>query len=538
MSAPHARLDADIVVVDASLGGTVAAWRACELGLNVILVSRHAWLGGQFTAQAIPADEHAAIEHGGAPQSYLNFRASIRKHYLDQPDYLNCATMTAGNNPGDGWVSRLCAEPPVLAAEFERLLAPHRATGRLRMIHATRIADVRREGTQILSVAIEETGGNLVELSGRYFLDASDTGELIARADLPFRVGKEASSEFGESLAPLTADPLDQQPVTWVMAMRWHQGPIEVSELSTPPDAYDFWRTLVVPHYGHRQFSMDIPGSRVGSSTHLPFRADGSRLDWWRYRRIVASHQWARGRDDVTLMNCAQNDYALHPLLEGTRTERDVMNGARELSWCFLHWLRTEAPRLDARGQVIGAGYPELAPAPDMTGTTDGLAHQVYVRESRRIVALTTLCERDIVDTDGQRLPAERDDSVGCAWYNLDMHPTCVSGQGVNAHVRPFCLPLGSFIAQDSTNLIPACKNLGVTHLVNASTRTHPTEWLIGEVSAQLAATCIQQQCTPAAIHENPTRLRDFQHQLMATGIPLHWRTEWLQAAGSGTAHS
>jgi hypothetical protein len=261
-------------------------------------------------------------------------------------------------------------------------------------------------------------------------------------------------------------------------------------------------------------------------------------LDWWRYRRIVAAHQWAAPREEVTLMNCAQNDYALHPLLEGSISENHVLEGAKELSWCFLHWLRTEAPRMDANGQLTGAGYPELGPAPDMTGTADGLAQQVYVRESRRMITETTLTQTDVVARDGAQQAARREDSVGCAWYNLDMHPTCMSGQGTNAPTRPFCLPLGSFVARHSVNLIPACKNIGVTHLANASTRTHPTEWLIGEVSAHLAAYCLRSRCRPRSVHEDPVRRREFQQLLEHAGIPLHWRSEWLKGLPGASHHS
>ena len=37
-------------------------------------------------------------------------------------------------------------------------------------------------------------------------------------------------------------------------------------------------------------------------------------------------------------------------------------------------------------------------------------------------------------------------------------------------------------------NLLPACKNLGVTHLTNGCYRLHPVEWNIGESAGMLAA--------------------------------------------------
>jgi hypothetical protein len=198
--------------------------------------------------------------------------------------------------------------------------------------------------------------------------------------------------------------------------------------------------------------------------------------------------------------------------------ERDVVAAARELSLCLLHWLRVDAPRPDG-----GTGYPQLALAPDALGTSDGLAQQVYVRESRRIVGLACLSQTDIAAGAMPLEPLERADSVGVAWYNMDIHPTVVSGHGVNARVRPFCLPLGCFIPADGSNLIPASKNISVTHLVNACTRVHPTEWLIGEVAGLLAAFAIDHHCTLADVLATPALLVAFQQGLQQAGIPLAW---------------
>jgi hypothetical protein len=232
----------------------------------------------------------------------------------------------------------------------------------------------------------------------------------------------------------------------------------------------------------------------------------------------------------VSLVNWAQNDYALEPLLDGAVSPAEVGARARALSQCLLYWLQTEAP--DATGQPCG--YPTLQLAPDVLGTADGFAQQVYVRESRRIVGLSTL---DQPRANGQAdaalmvpMPLNLSDSVGVAWYNMDIHPTVVSGHGVNAKVRPFTLPIRAFVPADCENLIPACKNISVTHLVNAATRTHPTEWLIGEVAALLAVQAIDTHCSLRALATEPARVQAFQSRLRALGIPTEWDTAWLEA--------
>ena len=130
------QLNVDIAVIGASLGGVLAAWRACRAGdLRVALVAEYDWLGGQMTSQGVPPDEHRLIESGGASASYLAFRKAIRAHYSADKNFINNTELTEGLNPGDGWVSRLCFEPKFAAAYFEDMLAPFVARGQFGQVN-------------------------------------------------------------------------------------------------------------------------------------------------------------------------------------------------------------------------------------------------------------------------------------------------------------------------------------------------------------------------------------------------------------------
>lgn len=527
----------DIAVIGASLGGVLAAWRAAQAGRQVLLVAQHAWLGGQMTAQAVPPDEHPLVERGGASRSYLAFREDIRAHYRHQPGFADRSTQTPGlTNPGDGWVSRLCFEPVLAARWFERLLAPQRSAGRLRVLRLAWPVAATREGPRITGVMLRGHDGRIHDVQARVFIDATDTGELLRLAQLPYRLGKEAASDFDEPDAPATADPLDQQPCTHVLALRRSRTP---GPVAPAPPAYAAWRAHTLPHFEHLLFSPHLPGRERGESATLPLEAEGTTLDWWRYRRVVSSTQWTDGRDDVTLVNWAQNDYARHPLLDGPLPQPEVEAAARELSLCLLHWLQTEAPRClngnsGNSGKDGGHGFPEWQPATDLLGTRDGLAQQTYVRESRRIVAHTTLTQRDLLRPP-EPAGSDASDAVGIGAYNLDIHPTCVSGHGVNASVHPFVLPLGAFIPLHADNLLPACKNLGVSHLASACTRVHPVEWLAGEVAGLMAAQLVEHNLSARALPESTVQRQLLRDRLHAAGIPTAWPAELL--AGAACAH-
>src|SRR5438045_1534841 len=113
-------------------------------------------------------------------------------------------------------------------------------------------------------------------------------------------------------------------------------------------------------------------------------------------------------------------------------------------------------------------------------------------------------------------------DSIGIGHYALDIHP---NGHGEPNHfvaTRPFQIPLGALIPVRLTNLLPACKNLGTTHLSNGAYRLHPIEWNIGESAGLLAAFCLQQNLPPRAIYEDGNLRLAFQKTLLREGIPLH----------------
>jgi hypothetical protein len=72
-------------------------------------------------------------------------------------------------------------------------------------------------------------------------------------------------------------------------------------------------------------------------------------------------------------------------------------------------------------------------------------------------------------------------------------------------------------------NLLPACKNLGVTHITNGCYRLHPVEWNIGESAGLLAAFCSKRGVEPRAAREKQGLLGDFQSLLRGQGIELEW---------------
>src|SRR5579862_5884799 len=114
-------------------------------------------------------------------------------------------------------------------------------------------------------------------------------------------------------------------------------------------------------------------------------------------------------------------------------------------------------------------------------------------------------------------------DSIGIGSYRIDLHPSTSGANTIDTPTLPFQIPLGALIPVRLKNLLPACKNLGVTHITNGCYRLHPIEWNIGESAGLLAGYCLTHGRGPAEVYENESLVTDFQALLRAQGIELQW---------------
>ena len=96
-------------------------------------------------------------------------------------------------------------------------------------------------------------------------------------------------------------------------------------------------------------------------------------------------------------------------------------------------------------------------------------------------------------------------------------------GTGIDISSLPFQIPLGALIPRRVENLLPACKNLGTTHITNGCFRLHPVEWGIGEAAGALAAFCLEHRQTPRSVRSTPKHLAAFQASLGAQGVEIAW---------------
>lgn len=522
---------AQVVVVGGGVGGVAAALGALRNGASVVLTEATDWIGGQFTSQLVPADEHRWIEPSvgayGQTAAYKNLRAAVRQFYKTYYPVTSAFKANTQPNPGNAWVSRIAADPAIWRACMWNLLMPYVAAGKLQILLGHHPVSATKTDATITSVALAGPDGATRTVQGKYFIEATETGDLLPIVGATNWVGREKGGPNGTNELHNTietADPEDQQGFTMVMALGYNRagGDHRISK----PAAYD----------GHRDTFVKFFASNLFDPTKEYAYDDGP--NYWQYRRIAALASFTSGAflEEVSLINYACNDFKTGNLVGVEDTVRQAnIQAAKDLSHSLLYYLQNEAPRPDG-----GTGYPALRLRPDVSGTLDGIAKHPYIREARRLVGLGRISEWHVgVDNRVQLLgkPAEQltaynfVDTVGTGHYWIDIHPGPKNSGGLWTRCYPYQIPLFAMISRNTDNLLAGGKTINTSHVTNGAYRLHPTEWNIGESAGVLAAYCLTNNTDPKTVRSS--RMGDFQTLLRAQGVQTHWpstvRSQWLK---------
>ena len=500
----------DIVIIGGSLGGVSAALSAAKSApqLQICLLEATGWLGGQYTAQGVTRpDENRYTDTVGSTLSYRMFKHNVRAFYRNNYKLSVTGAAQPQFDPG-GPYPGFSMEPlvghQVLLHELSTLSNVHV------YLNAT-VTAVEMNGDAISAISTTDTSNVASRFTGAYFLDATDLGDLLplcGTEGADWVIGAESQADTGEPGAPTEAHPEWIQPITLPVAVE-HR-PVGEDHTIARPAEYDQLKAeqnyTIQDGYISKMFT--------------------AGKDMWSYRSIIAAANFAdpRMRYDVTMLNMAANDYMAATIPTGDPVQdAAIVERAREASLGFVYWLQTECPRDENPAKL---GYPELKLRTDLFNTPDGTAAQPYIREPRRIKAQKRIVQQEIGD--GGPRAALFKDSCGIGDYGgMDVHGCTGNGcQQMFATALPFQIPLGALIPVRLTNLLPACKNIGTTHITNGVYRLHPAEWNIGEAAGALAALCINSSVTPASVPTTPDLLKQFQHALLDAGVPLYWWTD------------
>lgn len=204
---PEDKGNYDLVVIGAGMSGLCAAIAAARLGLKVALVQDRyilggnnssevrVGLGGQINMPPYPSLGYILNEIG--PDRIGNARGA--HHYQDWKKW-----------------DVIAAEPNI------SLFAGY-----------TVVNAEKKDGKIVAVTAVEATNQNLIRISGNLFSDCTGDANLAVMAGAATMMGREARSEFGETLAPEKADDF-----TMGVSIEWY-----CEDWNTPcsfPDSVDW----------------------------------------------------------------------------------------------------------------------------------------------------------------------------------------------------------------------------------------------------------------------------------------------------------
>ncbi len=175
----------DVLVCGGGPAGLMAATAAARMGAKTLLVERHGFLGGMATAAMVGPMSKFNLGGkrivGGLPEEFVQTLHALGGAIVDLP---------SGNVPYDPEVYKLAAQRLVLEAGVDTLLHAQVAGAH---------SEEKRPG-RISHVMIETKSGRQA-VAAKVIIDATGTGDLISRTDLPCEMRNQRSSG---DLQPMT----------------------------------------------------------------------------------------------------------------------------------------------------------------------------------------------------------------------------------------------------------------------------------------------------------------------------------------------
>ena len=423
--------ECELLVIGGGLSGVAASYEALLSGKTVCMTEITDWVGGQISSQGTSALDERTTQRSQLffPKGYLEFRERIEEYY----DELN---------PGDCWVSESCFLPKDAHEVMWQQLqdAEKKGNGTLKWFPATVIKDlsiekVEGEGTgeQIVSaVAIQHSPKNEYislnslplsrtiedaysyedsELFNKeivrfvpantspaspdwYVIEATETGEIVGLADIPYRLGIDPVSAREPSSSSIEGDPYCTQGFTYTFAMEETEDPQEHRR----PPFYDKHKN----YYSYElerlaDFDLVFTYRRIwspetgdtekfgGIEFTEPTPGDISMQNWtWGndYRPGTAKDNFVYTRQQLNELGQLQPG----GWMGGLRT-RTLARG-EDHALGYFYWL-VEGTTDSQLGDGVKKPHPNhrlLTGLDSPMGTEHGLSKYPYIREGRRII--------------------------------------------------------------------------------------------------------------------------------------------------------
>ena len=500
----------DLVVYGGTSAGVVAAVQAKRMGKTAVIVGPDTHLGGLSSGGLGFTDTGNKSVIGGLSREFYH---RVWRHY-DQPEAWQWQQRSEYGNKGQGtpaidgaqrtmWIF----EPHVAEKVFEDLVKEH-AIPVHRDEWLDRAKGVRKTGARLESITT--LSGRT--FAGRMFIDATYEGDLMAAAGVDFHVGREGQNVYGEQWNGVQTRVLHHRHHFGVLRKGISPYLIEndptsgvLPRISTAPPGQYGQGDKRVQAYCYRMCLTDHPDNRVPfpkpdgydpRQYELLLRIfnDGWRETFSKFDPIPNRKTDVNNHGPMSTDNIGQNyDY---PEASYERRQ-EILKEHQVYQQGWLYFIAND-PRVpqDVQDKMRRWGL-----AKDEFKDNGHWPHQIYVRESRRMIGRYVMTENELLK---KRATPE---SVGMGSYTIDSHNVqryitpegYVQNEGdIGVPTKgPYQIAYGALVprkGQGDNLLVPVC--VSASHIAFGSIRMEPVFMILGQ-SAATAAVMAMDAGTP-----------------------------------------
>ena len=432
----------DVLVIGASASGIAAGIQSARMGVNTIITEPTTWLGGMITAAGVSAfDGNHSLPSG----LFGEFREALHKVY------------GGPSKVSTGWVSNTLFEPHVGDSIFKSMVLQTKGLTVKYQFQFLRV--LKNNDTITGAVFVDEPSNQQITIYARQVIDATELGDVLANAGVPYSLGMEASAATGEDIHVSETNDIVQD-ITYVAILKDYG--MGVDKTIAKPKNYD-------------------PSEFDGACTDYYFNTANPKpnvdaikmLNYGKLPNQKYMINWPNRGNDIYL-NVVEMDEA---------NRQSELVKAKEQTLRFIYFIQHQL------------GFKNLGLADDEFPTHDKLPLIPYHRESRRVKGLVRFDVRHIAKPFDAPSPLYRT-GIAVGDYPIDHHhkKNIKAPQHLDFYPVPsFNIPLGSLIPQHVSGLIIAEKSISVSNVVNGTTRLQAIALLIGQAAGTLAALSVQQ---------------------------------------------
>lgn len=518
----------DVVVYGNTSAGVMAAVQARRMGKSVILTGPEKHLGGLSSGGLGYTDTGNKAVIGGLARDFYH---RVWSHY-EKPESWKWQQRSEYGGKGQGtpavdgqnrtmWIF----EPHVAEDVFEGYLREF-------SIPVDRDQWLDRENGVAMRdgriARIRMLGGKSYQ--GKMFIDATYEGDLMAAAKVPYIVGRESNSKYGETLngnqpakatshqftQPVSAYKVPGDPQSGLLPRIENAGEGIIGEGDHRVQAYCF-RTCLTRH----------PDNRVPFT--MPDGYDPLQYELLA-RYLQAGHKDVfRKFDPIPNLKTDNNNHGAfssdnigmnHDYPEASYERRRQIVAEHRLYQQGLYWFLANDPRVP---EPIRTEMSRWGLAQDEFSDNGNWPRQIYIRVARRMVSDFVITEQHLT----RRRPTP--DPVGMGSYNMDSHNVrrYVDSNG-NARNEgdlqinpggPYPISYGSMIPPRGSVknlLVPVC--VSSSHISYGSIRMEPVFMILGQSAATAAVLAAERGI---AVQEVP--YADLCDRLLADGQVLKY---------------